>query len=94
MPFLRNNAPTFAQWQASRAAAASADINSRMRNNSGVNSRLERTVAFFGAVDTRPHLFMINVALQSVQRFHPTAGYFVLLPSEHACNGIPNRAAK
>ena len=37
---------------------------------------------------------MINVALQSVQRFHPTAGYFVLLPSEHACNEYPCAAER
>ena len=50
------------------------------RNISGTASRLERSVAFFGAVDSRPYLFMLNVALQSVRRFHPLAGYFALLP--------------
>lgn len=94
MPYARKNAPTFAQWQASRAAAASADMTSRTHNHSGVNARLERVVAFFGAVDTRIHLFMLNVALQSVQRFHPAAGYFALLPSEHKCNEYPCAADK
>lgn len=51
------------------------------RNANGTASRLERTVAFYGAVDSRPYLFLLNVALQSVRRFHPSAGYFALLPS-------------
>ena len=43
-------------------------------------ARLERSIAFFGAVDTRPHLFLQSITLQSVRRFHPASGYFVLLP--------------
>lgn len=43
-------------------------------------SKLERTVAFFGAVDTRPHLFLQVATLLSVHRFHPGSGFFVLLP--------------
>ena len=45
---------------------------------------LERSVAFFGAVDTRPHLFLLSVTLASVRRFHPQSGYFVLLPETKA----------
>ena len=43
----------------------------------------EDTVAFFGAVDSRPLLFMMSVALLSARRFHPQAGFFILVPEEH-----------
>ena len=49
-------------------------------------SRLERSIAFFGAVDSRPHLFLQVIALHSVRRFHPGAGYFVLLPEAAAAD--------
>ena len=55
------------------AALAKASQQSR-------SSLLEHSVAFFGAVDSRPHLFLQIVALQSVRRFHPGSGFFVLLP--------------
>ena len=42
----------------------------------------EDTVAFFGAVDSRPLLFLMTVALLSTRRFHPTAGFFILVPRE------------
>ena len=61
-------------------------------NGTSVGAILERSVAFFGAVDSRPYLFMMNVALQSVQRFHPMAGYFVLLPSKDANIGCSSNA--
>jgi len=41
----------------------------------------EASVAFFGAVDSRPYLFYMIVSLLSAQRFHPAAGYFVLVPA-------------
>ena len=44
----------------------------------------EDTVAFFGAVDSRPLLFLVSVTLLSVRRFHPRAGFFVLVPREVA----------
>lgn len=44
----------------------------------------EDTVAFFGAVDSRPLLFLMSVALLSTRRFHPQAGFFILVPVEHA----------
>jgi len=44
----------------------------------------EDTVAFFGAVDSRPLLYLMSVTLLSVRRFHPQAGYFVLVPAERA----------
>ena len=43
----------------------------------------EDTVAFFGAVDSRPLLFLMSVALLSTRRFHPQAGFFILVPVEH-----------
>ena len=43
----------------------------------------EDTVAFFGAVDSRPLLFLMSVALLSTRRFHPQAGFFILVPEEH-----------
>ena len=43
----------------------------------------EDTVAFFGAVDSRPLLFLMSVALLSTRRFHPQAGFFILVPAEH-----------
>ena len=61
-------------------------------NGTSVGAILERSVAFFGAVDSRPYLFMMNVALQSVQRFHPMAGYFVLLPSKDENIGCSSNA--
>ena len=44
----------------------------------------EDQVAFFGAVDSRAHLYLSVVSLLSVQRFHPEAGYFMLVPGERA----------
>jgi hypothetical protein len=41
----------------------------------------EASVAFFGAVDSRPYLFYMTVSLLSVHRFHPAAGYFALVPA-------------
>ena len=49
-------------------------------------SLLEHSVAFFGAVDSRPYLFLQIVALQSVRRFHPASGFFVLLPEHRVAN--------
>ena len=46
--------------------------------------RAEDQVAFFGAVDSRAHLYLSVVSLLSVQRFHPEAGYFMLVPGERA----------
>eukprot|EP00965_Chrysotila_dentata_P011276 367482-Pleurochrysis_carterae.AAC.2 len=44
----------------------------------------EKSVAFFGAVDSRAYLFLMTVALRSAQRFHPQSGYFVLVPTGRA----------
>ena len=41
---------------------------------------LERSVAFFTAVDSRPMLFLSVVALESIRRFHPQSSYFILMP--------------
>ena len=43
----------------------------------------ENTVAFFGAIDSRPLLFLMSVTLLSTRRFHPQAGFFILVPAEH-----------
>lgn len=40
----------------------------------------EASIAFFGAVDSRPYLFYMVISLLSAHRFHPAAGYFVLVP--------------
>ena len=49
----------------------------------------EDQVAFFGAVDSRAHLYLSVVSLLSVQRFHPEAGYFMLVPGERAAAWAP-----
>jgi hypothetical protein len=85
------------QWRASRRqrqrAAPMADapehaagLSYRSPLTAALNSTtdIERTVAFFGACDTRPTLFLLSVALESARRFHPLAGYFVLLPEAEA----------
>lgn len=41
---------------------------------------IEKTVGFFGAADSRTHLFFLTTALNSVRRFHPHSSYFALLP--------------
>lgn len=46
----------------------------------GEPAQLERSVAFFGAVDSRPQLFMLTVALESIRRHHPLSGFYALLP--------------
>ena len=46
----------------------------------GWEASAETSVAFFGAVDSRPYLFLMATALNSVRRFHPLSGYFVLVP--------------
>lgn len=46
----------------------------------GWEATAETSVAFFGAVDSRPYLFLMATALNSVRRFHPLSGYFVLVP--------------
>ena len=53
-------------------------------NVGGCTEPQEDTVAFFGAVDSRPLLFFISVTLLSVRRFHPRAGFFVLVPKREA----------
>ena len=49
----------------------------------GCSEPAEDTVAFFGAVDSRPLLFLMSVALLSTRRYHPQAGFFILVPAEH-----------
>ena len=49
----------------------------------GCSEPEEDTVAFFGAVDSRPLLFLMSVALLSTRRYHPQAGFFILVPAEH-----------
>ena len=49
----------------------------------------EDQVAFFGAVDSRAHLYLSVVSLLSVQRFHPEASYFMLVPGERAAAWAP-----
>ena len=67
-----------------RAANSSKAIAWRAQ---GEADRLERSVAFFGAVDTRPHLFFLTVSLASIQRFHPLSGYFALIPQQFSARG-------
>ena len=45
---------------------------------------LESRVAFFGAADGKPHLYVLTVALLSAHRFHPAAGYYALMPQGEA----------
>jgi hypothetical protein len=51
----------------------------------------ESDIAFFGAVDTRPHLFLMTVTLLSVHRFHPHAGLFLLIPLRNNQTGVDIR---
>ena len=53
----------------------------------GCSEPPEDTVAFFGAVDSRPLLFLMSVALLSTRRYHPQAGFFILVPVEHVSAG-------
>lgn len=93
MPYKRLGTPNFDEWQKANLRTAAARAASKSHRNSSRLTSLEKVVAFFGAVDTRPHLFMLSVALESVQRFHPAAGYFALIPSEHSCSEYPCASA-
>ena len=51
------------------------------------SSSIEPSVGFFGGADTRPHLFFLTVALESVRRFHPQCSFFALLPESEVGDG-------
>ena len=61
-------------------------VSNYSSSRSSRSSRLERSVAFFGAVDSRPLLFLQVVALQSVRRYHPSSGFFVMMPEARVAN--------
>ena len=50
----------------------------------GLCTPKESQVAFFGAADSRIYIFLLSVTLLSTHRFHPTAGFFILMPKREA----------
>lgn len=58
----------------------SARAHARTSVHSAALAAEEEDLAFFGACDSRAHLFLLAVTLRSVARFHRAAGFFVLTP--------------
>ena len=44
----------------------------------------ESSVAFFGAADNQIYMYLLTITLLSTRRFHPKAGYFILMPENEA----------